>query len=146
MRYEKLRYNQRHRCIKTMEKLKPKQKKFADTYLDTGNGTKSAFEVYDVTNENSAAAQSSRVLRNVKVQEYLESKAEKAASRVFELSLQDENKPVALGASKDILDRAGFKPVEKTESHTVNLNFDVKIDSKKTKIKEKFEKELYESL
>lgn len=129
-----------------MVNLKPKQKKFADKYLETGNGTKSALEVYDVKDENSAAAIASQNLRKIKVQEYLESKAEIAASRVFELANQEENLNVALGASKDILDRAGFKPVDKSESHTVNLNFDVKIDSKTAKIKEKFEKELYESI
>lgn len=104
--------------------LTPKRKKFADKYIETGNGTHAALEAFDVTNENSAAAAASRALRSVKVREYLASRSERAAIRVVELSEQDDNRPVALSASKDILDRAGFNVVEKT----LNLNVEIESD------------------
>ena len=103
------------------EELTKKQKEFADEYLETGNGTESALKAYDIANkdndrgENTAAAIASKQLRKDKVREYLESKAEKASERIFELMNQDDNLPVALNASKDIMDRAGYKPVEKQE-------------------------------
>jgi phage terminase small subunit len=98
------------------EQLNPKHKEFADEYLETGNATQSVKDIFkDVKDDNSAAVKGHRLLRNDKVQAYLEDNAEKAASRVVELSDQNENLNVALGASKDILDRAGFKPIEKTD-------------------------------
>ncbi len=103
-------------------KITPKQKKFAQGYLETGNGTHAALEVYDTESENVAASIASENLRKPKVIAYLESKAERASERIVELSEQDEALPVALGASKDILDRAGFRPIEKSQN--INLNLD----------------------
>lgn len=123
-----------------------KQKDFADEYLKTGNGTKSALSTYETDSENMAAVIASTNIRKDKIQRYIEDKAEHSAENIVELGNQRDNLPVALGANKDILDRAGFKPIDKSETKSVNLNFDVKIDSKKAKIKSKFEKELYESL
>jgi len=97
------------------EEITKKQKDFADEYLETGNGTQAALKAYDTDNENTAAVLASNNIRKHKVQAYLEDKAEKAAIRVVELSEQDINLPVALGASKDVLDRAGYKPIEKQE-------------------------------
>lgn len=100
--------------------MNPLHKEFAKEYLETGNGTQSVLETNpNITNDNSAAATASRLLRNVKVQQYLENIAEKAATRIEQLMEQSENLTVALGASKDIMDRAGFKPVDKTD-HTTN--------------------------
>jgi len=99
-----------------MEGLTKKEKDFADAYLETGNGTRSALKAYDTESENTAAVQAYDNLRKTKIQNYLADKAERASQRIVELSEQDENRPVALGASKDIMDRAGFKPVEKQET------------------------------
>lgn len=96
--------------------MNPLHKEFAKEYLETGNGTQSVKEVFSTINsDESAAVTASRLLRNVKVRAYLEDQAEKAAIRIQELSEQNKNLPVALGASKDIMDRAGYKPVEKSE-------------------------------
>lgn len=103
-------------------KLTKKQEGFAKDYIDTGNATLSAKQNFDVTNDNSAAAVGSRALRNANVQEYIEDKAEKAASIVYEIAQSSEHDNVRLSASKDILDRAGFKPIER------NLNVIQTID------------------
>jgi len=95
--------------------LNPKHKEFADEYLETGNATQAVKETFGIENDNYAGVKGNRLIRNDKVRAYLENKAEKAAIRIVELSEQEENLPVALGASKDILDRAGLKPVDKQE-------------------------------
>src|ERR1700722_18609235 len=97
-------------------RLTKKQKGFADKFLETGKMGQSAFEVYDVKSMAVAAVIANENIKKPNVKEYLESQAESAAIRVKELSAQDKNLPVALGASKDILDRAGYKPVEKSQS------------------------------
>ena len=120
----------------------PKQKKFVKEYIDTGNGTKSALKAYDTKNINAAAVIASENLRKPKVIEYLESKAGKAAERVVVLSEQEDNLPVALNASKDILDRAGFKPIEKSQSVNLNLNAELKNSKESRKLIDEYESKL----
>jgi len=100
-----------------MEELRPDQKEFAEKYLDNGgNATQAVKEVYNPDlDDNGAAVKGSRLLRNIKVREYLEEKAEIAASNVFHLANKARNEAVKLSANKDILDRAGFKPVERKD-------------------------------
>ena len=104
---------------KILRPLSVKQRKWADRKLKTGNGTQAALEVYDTKDYNTAAVIASENIKKPNVKQYLEDKAHRASERVFELAEQDKNLPVALGASKDILDRAGYKPVDK--SVTINL-------------------------
>lgn len=112
--------------------LKPNHKVFADTYIDTGNATLAAKEAMSVTNDNSAGAVGSRLLRNAKIIEYIEGKAEHVASIVYEIAQFGESDPVRLSASKDILDRAGFKPVERTQN--VNLNLDADLTTREQEL------------
>lgn len=100
------------------QKLTKKQEGFAKDYIETGNATLAVKENYNVSSDNSAAVAGSRLLRNTKVQEYIESKAEKVSEIVFEIAQFGESDNVRLSASKDILDRAGFKPVERI--HSIN--------------------------
>lgn len=102
--------------------ITPKQKKFADEFLATGNQVQSALKAYNTDSYKTASVIGNENLAKPRVLRYLESKSEGAAIRVVELSEQDENLTVALGASKDILDRAGYKPVEKSVSLTVNVD------------------------
>lgn len=104
-------------------KITKKQKEFADAYLETGNGTQSALKAYDTEDYNTAHSIASENLQKPTVQEYLASKAEAAALMIFKLSQEAEAEPVRLNASKDILDRAGFKPVEKS----ITLNLDAEL-------------------
>lgn len=103
--------------------LTKKQKGFVKDYLETGNGTQSALKNYDTTDYKTASVIATENLEKPRVIAYLESKAEKAAEFVYQLAESGENENVRLGASKDILDRAGFKPVEKSLS--VNANVEV---------------------
>lgn len=121
--------------------LRPEHKAIADKWLDNGgNGRQAVLEVRPDLKPESADVKASVVLNSDKVQEYLKGRAESAAIRVVELSEQNENLNVALGASKDILDRAGYKPVEKSQS--VNVNLDINYQPKDKKIADKYEEEL----
>lgn len=111
-------------------KLTKKEKKFANKFIDTGNGTQSALEVYDTESENTAAVIAHRTLRKDKIQEYIADHAEKAESKIFQLSQKAKSEMVSLVASKDIMDRAGFKPVDRSESKSVNLNIDTRPENK----------------
>lgn len=125
------------------KRLTKKEKGLADDFIETGNGTQSALNHYNTTDPDSAAAIASRVLSKDKVRQYLEDKAEVAASIVFSLAQSSENDAVRLGASKDILDRSGYKPIEKS----INLNVETEItDPKARELAKKYEMELKQSL
>lgn len=98
-----------------MEDLTKKQAEFVKEYLDTGNGVQSALKVYDTDDYSTAGNIASENLKKPKIIEYLESVADKVASNMVHLALNAESEQVQLGAGKDILDRAGYKPVEKQE-------------------------------
>ena len=106
-------------------KLTFKQKGFVRDYLETGNGVMSALKNYNIKSKdkvNVANVIAVENLRKPTIKEALASHARDAESMIYKLSQTAEAEPVRLGASKDILDRAGFKPIEKTESVIVNVN------------------------
>lgn len=109
-----------------MNTLTKKEKGFADDYIDTGNGTKSALKNYDTEDISTAGVIAYENLRKPKIQKYLIDNAEGAISRIVELSIGAKNETVKLNANKDIADRGGFKPVDK--SQTVNINLTKSID------------------
>lgn len=96
-------------------KLTRKQKIFVEEYLDTGNGVQSALKAYDTKSERVAASIASENLTKPDIIAYFENVAEKVASNMYKLALSAESEQVQLGAGRDILDRAGFKPVDKQE-------------------------------
>ena len=123
-----------------------KELKFALEYLKRGNGTQAALIAYDTDDPNCARAIASENLTKPAVRAVIEEYAMKAQMRMQELSAQDKHLPTALGASKDILDRAGFKPVEKTQVESLNLNADIEIDPKVRAIKAEYEEKLFNQL
>ncbi len=128
------------------DKLTFKQKKFADKYLDTGNGREAALASYETKDPNTAGNIASTNLTKPNVIEYLKSQAQAAAERVIVLAESAENETVRLNANKDILDRSGYKAVDKVQSLNVNVNTNLSEMSKYQEIKAKYEKELEESL
>lgn len=102
-----------------MNSLNPKHKEFADEYLETGNATQAVKTTFNnIKDDNCAGVKGYRLLRNDKIREYLEDKAETAAQNIYKLANEAENESVKLNANKDILDRAGFKPTDKTDITT----------------------------
>lgn len=125
------------------DKLTKKEKGFADAYLESGNGTKAALENYNTEKEEVAAVIASRTLRKDKVIAYLESQAEPVAKNMVHLALNAESEQVQVAAGKDVLDRSGYKPVEKS----INLNVDADITNPKGReLAKNFEEELKKSL
>lgn len=112
-------------------KLTRKQKTFADEYLKTGNGTHSAKKAYNIKKKSDtvAAVIATENIRKPNVLEYLKENASIAASVIMDL-VQNEETPAAvrLGASKDVLDRAGYKPIERTQ----DVNFNINVESMST--------------
>lgn len=98
--------------------LNPKHKEFADNYMETGNATQSVKDTFGIKDDNYASVKGSRLIRNDRIKEYLEDKAEIAAKNIFHLANNAENETVRLNANKDILDRGGFKPTDKTDITT----------------------------
>ncbi len=126
-----------------MENLTKKQKGFVKDYIDTGNGTQSILKNYDTEDERVASVMAVENLAKPSIREALENHAEKAESMVYNLSQNAEAEAVRLNASKDILDRAGYKAVEKI----INLNIDTEITNPRAReLAEKYEQELKGSL
>ena len=108
-----------------MRKLSPRQKKFVENYLKTGNAKQSVIDAgYNVTTDLTARTQGSKLLKNEKVWALIESSAEMAQSNMVKLANTAKNEGVRFNANKDLLDRAGFQPVSKTQSTTINVNID----------------------
>lgn len=107
--------------------LNPKQLIFLQEYLKSGNGKHAAIAAG--YSERSAESQASRMLRDAKVKQYLNKKeanldrdlreifvedAVKAYEVLKEIMLKpDAQDKDRLAAAKDLLDRAGYKPVDK---------------------------------
>lgn len=97
-----------------------KMKKWADNYMENTNGTNSAIIAYELNSDSPADKKYAALLgwKNKKhplVQEYMRSVTEVATSTIVHLAQYSENDRVRLSASQDILDRLGYKPVEKLE-------------------------------
>ena len=97
------------------KKLTPKQKKFADTYLATGNATEAADQAYD-TDRETARRIGSENLSKPDVIAYLQSHGMDAANVMTEIMNDKNNKPSErISAAKDVLDRGIGKATEKSE-------------------------------
>jgi len=103
-------------------KLTQKQQGFAIDYLKTGNATEAALQNYNTEDRVTAGAIGYENLKKPQIQDFLIDKAQRAAEIVFQIAEYGESDQVRLSASKDILDRAGYKAVEKH----LNVNMEVK--------------------
>jgi phage terminase small subunit len=107
---------------KISKRLTCKQKKFADNYLETGNATQSTLMAgYDVKDNFSAAVIGNENLKKINIEEYLREHAGNAMTRIEEMSRTAINETVKLNANKDIMDRAGYKPTDKSELKITEL-------------------------
>lgn len=108
-----------------MNHVSPRQKKFVEAYLKGGNATQAVIDAgYSSSNREVANVQGVKLLKNEKVWALIESSAEMAQGNVVKLANQAKNESVRLTANKDILDRAGFAPVTRTQTTTINIAID----------------------
>jgi len=116
-------------------KLTEKQMKLVDTLVATGCSITEASRIAGYAKGDAGRVTASKALKIPHVQQYMmqaiaESmgiNATKALNKIVQLSSNAKSEYVSLEASKDILDRAGFKAPDKVmHSHVGNVN--VKID------------------
>jgi hypothetical protein len=113
-----------------------KAKKLVKLLIDTGCTITHAAKQIGYKG-NSARVTASTLLHRPDVQEYylqqvrnkIGYSSHKALNNVLQLSDNASSEYVKLEASKDLLDRAGFKPVDKNQ-HIVSGDFSIHIDLK----------------
>ena len=119
----------------TLVKITEKQKKLVDTLVAKGCSIKQASDEAGYAKGESGRVTDSKALRTPHVQQYMMQaiadnmsiNATKALNKIVQLSSNAKSEYVSLEASKDLLDRAGFKAPDKVmHSHVGNVN--VKID------------------
>jgi hypothetical protein len=111
-------------------KITKKQKAFADSYIETGNGRQSALKVYDTKSPIVAGSIATENLTKPNVIEYLQGISYRVANHIEKLAFGAESENVQVVASKDILDRAGYKPTDKMQ---ITGNFTLESVFKKSK-------------
>ena len=119
----------------TQLRLTKKQKTLVDTIVALGCSIKEASAKSGYADGEAGRVTASKTLRLPHVQEYMQQvvrqsiglNATIASRKVLDLASSAKSEYVQLEASKDILDRAGYKPVEKSMS-LVQGNISVSID------------------
>ena len=100
-----------------------KQNQFIENYVLTGNATKSAIASgYSERTAKVKGAQLKAQLRHEileATQKVLADKIPEGLNWLTELAREAESESVRLGAIKDLLDRAGLKPVDRIETTTI---------------------------
>lgn len=104
------------------KRLSKKQKGFVKDFIESGNGTQAALKNYDTKDYMTAAVIATENLKKPNIRELIEGYAERATKNIQNLADNAENETVKLNANKDQLDRAGYKPIEK--SMTVNIEIE----------------------
>ena len=106
-----------------MGKVTKKQKKWADKYLETGNGTESALYAYNTEDRATAAAISSENLKKPYIMQYLDVHAEQAGSVLVELMNDKENvsPETRRKSAVDVLNYSGNKPTERQQKTVHNI-------------------------
>ena len=115
--------------------LTAKQRSLVDTLVATGCTITEASQVAGYAKGESGRVSASKALKRPAVQAYMMQQvsesiglnATKASHKLLTLSQGARSEYVQLEASKDILDRAGFKAPEKHQ-HLVGGDFSINID------------------
>ena len=101
-----------------------KQDKFIETYVLTGNATKAAIAAgySEKTAKVKGAQLKSQLYSEIQkeTQKIIADKIPASLNWLTELAEKAESESVRLGAIKDILDRAGLKPVDIVETTTID--------------------------
>ena len=106
-----------------------------DTIVATGCSVTKASKVAGYSDGESGRVTASKTLRLPHIQEYMQQRIREtigmnatiASRKVLDLASSAKSEYVQLEASKDILDRAGYKPVDKSMS-IVTGGINVSID------------------
>mgnify|MGYP000936786038 CR=1 FL=1 len=113
-------------------KLTSKQEALVDTLVTTGCSLREAAKQAGYADGESGRVSASRTIRLPHVQQYMMQRvteqlgmnATVAAAKVMNLATGARSEHVQLEAAKDILDRAGFKPIDRSQ---VQVAGDIKV-------------------
>jgi len=105
------------------KKLTDKQTRLVDTLVALGCSVTQAAREAGYAEGESGRVSASKALRQPHVQQYMMQRVSEqlgmnatiAASKVLKLASGAKSEYVQLEASKDILDRAGFKPIDRSQ-------------------------------
>ena len=105
------------------KKLTDKQTALVDTLVATGCSVTQAAREAGYAEGDSGRVSASKALRQPHVQQYMMVRVSEqlglnatvAAAKVLKLASGAKSEYVQLEASKDILDRAGFKPIDRSQ-------------------------------
>ena len=119
----------------TQRKLTKKQRLLIDTIVATGCSVTKASKIAGYSDGDSGRVTASKTLKLPHIQEYMQQRIREsiglnatiASKKVLDLASSAKSEYVQLEASKDILDRAGYKPIDKA-MHLVSGNIEVSID------------------
>lgn len=101
------------------EELNERQKAFCHEYIFDWNGTRAYKKIYNIQDDNQAASNSSRLVRNDKVKEYIKYLKEniEEASGVSLLMIVKEHKKIAFSTFRNIqntwIERKEFEEIKK---------------------------------
>lgn len=112
--------------------LTSRQKALVEAYVANGGNLTKAAETAGYAEGNSGRTTAWKAMKTPHVQQYLMQHtaeafglhAAKALGRITQLSGNAKSEYVQLEASKDILDRAGFKPIDRSQ---VQVAGDIKV-------------------
>lgn len=108
-------------------KLTPKQKKFVKYYKELGNGTKAA--ILAGYSEKAAAQQAYENLNKPHVLRILNDAVEEAEGVIRDIMNDTTVKAdTRLAAARDTLDRTVGKPIQRSESVSVNITVESMLD------------------
>ena len=118
-------------------RITKRQRLLVDTIVANGCSIKEASVIAGYSKGDSGRVTASKTLRLPHIQEYMQQRvresiglnATKASNKMLELSQSAKSEYVQLEASKDILDRSGFKAPDKHQ-HLVKGEFSINIDLK----------------
>ena len=116
-------------------RITKRQRLLVDTYVANGCSIKEASIIAGYSKGDSGRVTASKTLRLPHIQEYMQQRVREsiglnatiASKKVLDLASSAKSEYVQLEASKDILDRAGYKPIDKA-MHLVSGNINVSID------------------
>jgi phage terminase small subunit len=108
--------------IKRVTRPSMKLLKFAENYTKNGNATQAVIDAgYNVNGRVVAGNIGYENLKKPQVWEMINSFSPNAVDNIEYLANKAKNESVRLNANKDILDRAGFNPINKTEQTNINI-------------------------
>jgi phage terminase small subunit len=121
--------------VKGLDGLTHKQRKLVDTLVAEGCSIAKASQIAGYSKGESGRVTASRTLRLPKVIEYMNSRVAEigrlgtipAIKNMVRLATNAKSEYVQMEASKDLLDRGGFKAPDRVQ-HQVGGNLSIKID------------------